>query len=283
MSELNEIIGRMGNEIMILMGSIRNLSLDYQNLIELLTRLLQSPPTQSSQQQEAKPKEPMGMRDRVILTVRDKNGKVKQEYDSGWSENGITNAGMAEVAGLILTDVGGTAFDYIAIGTGTTAFDPTQTALVTEIKRKAGTGSRTTTTVTNDTAQLVTTFSSADGLTGTSAVTESGVFNASTGGTMLARQVFSALNINWGAGEEGQKALPPIHVAGDLEIWRLSQTRRFKLNKPRSLQREVPVYVGRHIPSFFYSWLWLNVYLTRQKSTVLTYPVPPVTLSLIPT
>jgi len=24
----------------------------------------------------------MGMRDRVILTVRDKNGKVKQEYDS---------------------------------------------------------------------------------------------------------------------------------------------------------------------------------------------------------
>ena len=193
MSELEEVLGRMGNEIMSLIGTTRNLSLDYQKLTDILAKLSQ--PRQSPQQQETKPKEPMGIRDRVILTVRDKNGNVKQEYDSGWSLNGITNAGMAEVAGLITLDVGGTAFDYIAIGTGTTAFDPTQTALVTEIKRKAGTGSRTTTTVTNDTAQYVTTFSSADGLTGTSAVTESGVFNASTGGVLLCRQVFSALNI----------------------------------------------------------------------------------------
>jgi hypothetical protein len=192
----------------------------------------------------------MGMRDRVILTVKDKNGNVKQEYDSGWSPNGITNAGFASVAGLILTDVGDTPYDYSAIGTGSTAFDPTQTALVTEIKRKAGTGTRVTTSVTNDTAQHVTTFSSADGLTGTSAVTESGVFNASSAGTMLCRQTFSALNINWGAGEEKLSASSQIHIAGDLEIWRLSQTRRFKLSKARSLQREVPVYVGRH-PSFF--------------------------------
>jgi len=207
MSELEEVLGRMGNEIMSLIGTTRNLSLDYQKLTDILAKLSQ--PTQSPQQQEAKPKEPMGIRDRVILTVRDKNGNVKQEYDSGWSPNGITNAGMAEVAGLITLDVGGTAFDYIAIGTGTTAFDPTQTALVTEIKRKGATGSRTTTTVTNDTAQYVTTFSSADGLSGTSAVTESGVFNASTGGTMLCRQVFSALNINWDAGEEKHESFFP--------------------------------------------------------------------------
>ena len=194
--EFNETIGRMGNEIMSLIGTTRNLSVDYQKLIDLLNKLSSQPQTpQNPQTQEKKMKEPMGMRDRVILTVRDKEGKVKQEYDSGWRENGLTNAGFAEVAGLITLDVGGTAFDYIAIGTGTTAFDPTQTALVTEIKRKAGTGSRVTTTVTNDTHQLVTTFSSADGLTGTSAVTESGEFNASTGGTMLDRQTFSALNI----------------------------------------------------------------------------------------
>ncbi|MEM2849045.1 MAG: hypothetical protein QXI36_02075, partial [Candidatus Bathyarchaeia archaeon] len=76
-----------------------------------------------------------------------------------------------------------------------------QTALVTEIKRKAGTGSRVTTTVTNDTHQLVVTFSAADGLSGTSAVAESGEFNALTGGTMLDRQTFSVLNINWDAGD----------------------------------------------------------------------------------
>jgi hypothetical protein len=199
--EFNEVIGRMGNEIMSLIGTTRNLSLDYQKLIDLLTKLFQSPPTQSPQQQEAKPKEPMGMRDRVILTVRDKEGKVKQEYDSGWRENGLTNAGFASVAGLILTDVGDTPYDYLAIGTGSTAFDPTQTALVTEIKRKAGTGTRVTTSVTNDTANLTTTFSSADGLTGTSSVTEVGMFNASTGGTMLMRAVFTALAINWDAGD----------------------------------------------------------------------------------
>jgi len=139
--------------------------------------------------------------DRVIVVVKDKDGNIKQEYDSGWSVNGITNVGKAEVAGLILTDVGGTPFDYIGIGTGTTAFSPEQTGLISEVKRKAGTGTRVTTTTTNDTAQLVAIFSSADGLSGTHAITESGVFNASTGGVMLCRQVFTAVNVNWDAGD----------------------------------------------------------------------------------
>jgi len=189
--ELDEALAEMANDVIVMMAMARNLSSHYQRLLDILAMRLG----------KGGKVERMGMRDRVILTVKDSEGNIKQEYDSGWSENGITNAGMAEVAGLILTDVGGTPFDYIAIGTGTTAFDPTQTALVNEIKRKAATGTRVTTSVTNDTAQLVTTFSSADGLTGTSAVTESGVFNASTGGTMIARQVFSALNINWDAGD----------------------------------------------------------------------------------
>jgi hypothetical protein len=48
-----------------------------------------------------------------------------------------------------------------------------------------------TTDVTNDTAQLVYTFT----VTGTAAVTESGVFNAASSGVLLARQVFSAINV----------------------------------------------------------------------------------------
>jgi len=145
--------------------------------------------------------ENMGMSDRIIVIVRDKDGNIKQVHDSGWSRNGITYAGFAEIAGLMLTDVGGTPFDYVAIGTGTTAFDPSQTALASELIRKAGTGTRVTTTVTNDTAQLVAVFSSGDGLSGTSSITESGVFNASTGGVMLCRQVFTAVNVNWDAGD----------------------------------------------------------------------------------
>ena len=55
----------------------------------------------------------------------------------------------------------------------------------------AVTVSRVTTTVTNDTARLVGTITEA----ATLAITESGVFNADTAGTMLCRQTFSAVNV----------------------------------------------------------------------------------------
>lgn len=195
--ELTRILGRFGNDIVGINTHARNLVDDYQQLLRFLDQALKA----RAERNSLKRFEPQGMADRITLKVFTKDGKLKQEFDSGWSPNGITNVGFAEVAGLILLDVGGTAFDYIAIGTGTTSFDPTQTSLVSEVKRKAGTGSRTTTSVTNDTAQLVTTFSSADGLSGSHSITESGVFNASSGGTMLCRQTFSALNIDWDAGD----------------------------------------------------------------------------------
>jgi len=188
--ELNRALSRLGNDVVGLITGVRSLSDDYQTLLDIMSSLFGD-----------NFKENMGMSDRLIAVVKDREGNVKQVYDSGWSKNGITNAGFAEVAGLIIGITGVTPFSYIAIGTGTTAFDPTQTALVTEAKRKSATVSRVTTTVTNDTAQLQATFSSADGLTGTSAITESGVFNASTGGIMLCRQTFAPLNINWDAGD----------------------------------------------------------------------------------
>lgn len=121
--------------------------------------------------------------------------------DSRIIGNTITNAGLAEVAGLLTADTAGslTAFDYIAIGTGTTAADATDTQLEEEIiagggnRRGVGdvTGTQETTTVTNDTGQFVTTFT----FTGTYAVTESGVFNATSTGDMLCRQTFSPINV----------------------------------------------------------------------------------------
>lgn len=109
--------------------------------------------------------------------------------------NLITNAGKALVAGLMTGDVTN-FFDYIAVGTGTTAAAATDTALETEsatagLTRAASTNSRVTTDVTNDTAQFLKSFT----VTGTVAVTESGVFDASSTGNMLCRQVFSAINV----------------------------------------------------------------------------------------
>lgn len=112
--------------------------------------------------------------------------------------NALTNTGFTEVAGLFCSDQSGsyTAFDYIAVGTGTTAATATNTQLGTEetqngLTRAASTGTLVQVNVANDTAQLVKSFT----VTGNVAVTESGVFNASSAGTMLCRQTFSAINV----------------------------------------------------------------------------------------
>ncbi|MCS7387195.1 MAG: hypothetical protein NDF55_10800 [archaeon GB-1867-005] len=118
-----------------------------------------------------------------------------------WRKNIITNVGLAEIVRLVFSGLTGTKFGYLAIGTGTTAESASDTALEAEIARKSASVSQTTTTITDDTALLEATFSSADGLSGTHAVSEAGIFNAASGGVLLARKTFSAVNVNWDAGD----------------------------------------------------------------------------------
>lgn len=118
-----------------------------------------------------------------------------------WSDhalvsNLVTSAGKALVAGRINGSGTPAAATYIALGIGTTAANAADTALESEIvtdggTRAAATVSLQTTDTTNDTARLTKTFS----FTTNFAVTESGVFNDATTGTLLARQVFSAINV----------------------------------------------------------------------------------------
>ncbi|TDA41335.1 MAG: hypothetical protein DSO07_05130 [Thermoproteota archaeon] len=161
----------------------------------------------------------------VEVIVRDKDGKIKayigpkqEEIDDPpgepilssapgtfqdyyWLRNIITNAGIASIIRLIFSGLTDTKFGYLAIGSGTTTESATDTALVQEIKRKAATITQTTTSISGDTAQVSATFSSSDGLTGTANVCEAGIFNASTGGTMLARKTFTCVSLNWDAGD----------------------------------------------------------------------------------
>lgn len=121
---------------------------------------------------------------------------------SKFAHNGITNTGRAAISGL-LNGVGGVAtFASLGQGTGVTAFAATQTALITGVTAAgagdsgvhavaAATASLVTTTVANDTAQWVGTISEL----ATLAITESGIFNATTNGVMLARQTFTAVNV----------------------------------------------------------------------------------------
>jgi len=148
-------------------------------------------------------KEKLGMVDQMILVCRRKDGSVKWIIDTAKEKksNSMAKTGMAQVAGLILTDVGGTAFDYIGIGTSNAAESADHTDLQTPVKRKTATGTRVTTTFTNDTAQLVATFAAADTLSGSNNIAEAGVFTAVSAGVMLFRKIFTAKSVDWDAGD----------------------------------------------------------------------------------
>ena len=108
----------------------------------------------------------------------------------------IVAEGMANTAGLLLTDIGGSAQDYIGIGTGVIAADVSDVWLGTEYVLGAGTGTRVTTTQTNDTAQITATLSITNDST---AITEY-IISADNTGTLpiTCRSVQSAINLNDG-------------------------------------------------------------------------------------
>jgi len=159
----------------------------------------------------------------IEVVVKDKNGRIKYRFpeieeeeeegdcifaslpskmpDFYWRKNIVTNDGLAAVIRLIFSGLTESKFGYIAIGTGTTSETATDTALQLEIKRKAASVTQITTTISGDTAKLEAEFSSADGLSGTSTVSETGIFNASTGGIMLARKTFPGVTLNWDLGD----------------------------------------------------------------------------------
>ena len=86
-----------------------------------------------------------------------------------------------------MKDATATAMSHMAIGTGSTAAAAGDSALETEAGRVA----LTSTTVTSNAVAYVATFGAG---TGTGAITEAGIFNASSSGTLLCRTVFSVIN-----------------------------------------------------------------------------------------
>jgi len=136
----------------------------------------------------------------VEIILKDRRGRVKRHI-KGNLKNIITNVGLACMVRLVFTGLTEDKFGYLAIGTGTAGESSTDTALKAEIKRKTATVTQTTTTVEGDTALLQATFSSADGLSGTHNVSETGILNASSGGDLLARKILPSLPVNWDQGD----------------------------------------------------------------------------------
>ena len=126
------------------------------------------------------------------LTVQHFN-KNKELVEELRFPNLIVNVGKSQMANL-LGGLGASSFDYVAVGTGTTTPAATDTALEAEVVRVQTTNSLITTDVTNDTVQ----FEGTVDFTSSYAITEYGLFDASTGGNMLNRAVKSALNVGNG-------------------------------------------------------------------------------------
>ena len=118
------------------------------------------------------------MKGRVSIAVND---EVVQEID-----NLVVTAGKGYVASR-MKDATATAMSHMAVGTGSTAAAASDTALGSELDRNA----LTSTTVTNNEVAYVCTYAAGDA---TGAITEAGLFNASSSGTMLCRTVFSVGN-----------------------------------------------------------------------------------------
>ena len=113
-------------------------------------------------------------------------------------KNLIVQVGKNFLASAVISN-STSPFVGMAIGTGTNAAGLSDTTLQTESARAAF----TTSSVSTNVVSLSNTYAAG---TGTGAITEAGIFNnATSGGTMLSRVVFSAINkgasdtltINW--------------------------------------------------------------------------------------
>lgn len=109
------------------------------------------------------------------------NGEIVQEVP-----NLVVTTGKNYVASR-MKDTTETAISHMAIGTSTTAAAAGDTTLGAEDFRNA----LTSTTVTANVVTYVAEFAAGEG---SGAIAEAGLFNASSGGTMLCRTVFSVVN-----------------------------------------------------------------------------------------
>jgi hypothetical protein len=118
----------------------------------------------------------------VEITLFDKNGDVK---DTRSIKNLVVTTGKTFIAARM---VGTPAvMSHLAIGEGTTAAAVGNTTLGTEVGRVALASATSSGAVVTYTA----TFGAG---TGTGAITEAGIFNSNTAGTLLCRSVFSVVN-----------------------------------------------------------------------------------------
>lgn len=124
---------------------------------------------------------------KVHMKLIGPDGKIKDERKF---TNVVVQGGLAYIAARMVETGRPTEMSYMGLGSSGTAALVTDTTLGTQLSREA----LDTSTVSTDTVTYVATFPAGSA---TGAIQEAGIFNASTGGTMLCRTTF--LEVNKGA------------------------------------------------------------------------------------
>jgi hypothetical protein len=118
----------------------------------------------------------------VTIQLFNSDGSVKDKREI---KNLVVTTGKEFIAGRMTGTA--TIMSHMAVGSGTTAADAADTTLGNQLARVSLTSGSTVDAVTT----YVASFPAG---TGTGALTEAGVLNASTGGTLLCRTVFPVVN-----------------------------------------------------------------------------------------
>ena len=123
----------------------------------------------------------------VSLVLRGADGQIKETREI---KNLVVNAGLAYVISRMV----GTAkavMSHMALGSGTTAAAAGNTDMESILGSREALDSTTISGSNNEKVVYVSSFEPGDA---TGAVTEAGIFNASTAGDMLCRTVFAVVN-----------------------------------------------------------------------------------------
>jgi hypothetical protein len=129
-------------------------------------------------------KDTLKLKGELTIVVKDKDGKVKEARKEN---NLVVNAGLTYICSRMVS-TSATAMSHMAVGSGTTTPSGTQTDLVSTLGVREPLDSSTSS---SNTVTYTSSFEAGDG---TGAITEAGIFNASTGGTMLCRTTFPVVN-----------------------------------------------------------------------------------------
>ena len=121
---------------------------------------------------------------KLTVEIKDKHGKVK---DTREVKNLVVDTGLAFIASR-MKDATATAMSHMGYWNRKHS-----SSFWRYISRNRGSSSRslTSTTVTSNAVAYVASFAAG---TGTGAITEAGILNAASGGTLLCRTVFSVVN-----------------------------------------------------------------------------------------